>query len=100
MTRSNTNSGTTVLVILLVVFTFPIWIGIAGGLFGLVVGLFGAAIGIVAAVFGAVFGVFGAVIGGIFGDGWPSSHFGLNIFLTVCLVLAIIGLSKAKRNKS
>jgi hypothetical protein len=100
MTRSTTSSGTTILIILLIVFTFPIWIGIAGGLFGLIAGLFGAAIGIIAAVFGTVFGVFGAVVGGIFGNWWPGSHFGINVFLAVCLVLAIVGLSKARKNKS
>ena len=100
MTRSNTNSGTTVLIVLLIIFTFPIWMGIAGGLFGLIGGLFGALIGIVAAVFGTVFGIFGSVIGGIFGDAWPGSHIGLNVFLAICLVFAILGLSKAKRSKS
>lgn len=100
MTRSNTSSGTTILIIILIIFTFPIWIGIAGGLFGLIAGLFGAAIGIIAAVFGAVFGIFGAVIGGIFGNWWPSSHFGVNVFLAVCLVLAIVGLSKTRKNKT
>lgn len=100
MTRSNTNSGTTVLVILLIVFTFPIWIGIAGGLFGLVAGLFGAAIGIIAAVIGAVFGIFGSVVGGLFGHWWPGSHFGINIVLALLLVLAVIRLSKAKRSNS
>lgn len=99
MTRTKNSSGTTVLIILLIVFTFPIWIGLAGGLFGLVAGLIGAVFGIIAAVFGAVFGVFGAVIGGIFG-GWPASHFGLNVFLAICLILAILALSKARRNKA
>jgi hypothetical protein len=100
MTRTKTSSGTTVLIVLLIVFTFPIWIGLLGGLFGLVAGLIGAAIGIVAAVFGAIFGIFGAVIGGIFGGSWPASHFGLNIFLAICLVLSIVALSKARRNKA
>jgi hypothetical protein len=99
MTRSNTNSGTTILIVLIIVLTFPIWIGIAGGLFGLVAGLFGAAIGIIAAVFGAVIGIFGAVINGLFGGWWPNSHIGLNIFLAICLVLAIVMLSKARRNR-
>lgn len=98
MTRSNTSSGTTtILIVLIIVFTFPIWVGIVGGLFGLVAGLFGAAIGIIAAVFGAIIGVFGAVISGIFGGWWPNSHFGLNAFLAICLVLAIVMLSKARR---
>lgn len=99
MTRSNTNSGTTILIILIVVFTFPIWVGIAGGLFGLIAGLFGAAVGIIVAVFGAIIGVFAAVISGLFGGWWPDSHIGLNVFLAICLVLAIVMLSKVRKIK-
>ena len=99
MTRSSTNSGTTILIILIIVFTFPFWIGIAGGLFGLVVGLFGAAIGIIGAVFGAIIGAFGAVIGGLFGGWGAGSHFGMNVLLAICLVVAIVMLSKARNNK-
>lgn len=99
MTRSNTNSGTTILIILILVFTFPIWIGIAGGLFGLIAGLFGAAIGIIAAVCGAIIGVFGALISGLFGGWWhdSSASISLNVFLSICLVLAIVMLSKARK---
>jgi hypothetical protein len=102
MTRSNTSSGTTtILIVLIVVFTFPIWVGIAGGLFGLIAGLFGAAIGIIAAVCGAIIGVFGAVISGLFGGWWhdSSANISLNVFLAICLVLAIVRLSKVRRDK-
>jgi len=81
------------------VFTFPIWVGIAGGLFGLTIGLFGAAIGIIAAIFGAIIGVCAAVISGLFGGWWPDSHIGLNVLLAICLVLAIVMLSKTRREK-
>lgn len=97
MTRSSTNSGTTILVILIIVFTFPIWIAIAGGLFGLVAGLFGAAIGIVGAVFGAIIGVFGAIIGGIFGD-WHVP-FGCNTLIAIALVFAIVMLARSRDRK-
>jgi hypothetical protein len=97
MTRSSSNSGTTILIVLLVVFTFPVWVGIAGGLFGLIAGLFGAAIGIIVAVFGAIIGVFAAVINGIFGGWWSDTHFGMNGFLAICLVFAIVMLSKARK---
>ncbi|HET9053150.1 MAG TPA: hypothetical protein VFM90_03185 [Cyclobacteriaceae bacterium] len=100
MTRSNTNSATTVLIILLLVFTFPIWIGLAGGLFGLLMGLIGAAIGIVAGVFGAILGVFGAIISGLFGGWWPDSYTSLNVFLAIVLVVAIVMMSKTRKNKT
>lgn len=100
MTRTKANSGTTILIILFIVFTFPVWIGLAGALFGLAAGLMGAAIGIVAALFGAVFGLFGAVIEGIFGGWWPHSHFGMNVCLALCLVVALVMLSKSRKNKA
>ncbi len=98
MTRSTTKSGTnTVLIVLLILFTFPIWIGIAGGLFGLVIGLMGAAIGIVAGVFGAVIGGFGGLVGGIFG-GWHGA-FGCNVFIAIALVFAIVMLTRSRERK-
>lgn len=104
MTRSNTHSGSTILIVLLIVFTLPIWIGIAGGLFGLVMGLFGAAIGIIAGVFGAVIGAIAGVIGGVFGlfswDWSPVFHFfgfHYNFLLVICLVIAIVMVSRSRR---
>lgn len=72
----------------------------AGGLFGLLMGLIGAAIGIVAGVFGAILGVFGAIISGLFGGWWPGGHFGMNVFLALFLVVAIVMLSKSRKNKA
>lgn len=97
MTRSNTRSGTsTLLIVLLIIFTFPIWIGLAGGLFGLVAGLFGAAIGIIAGVFGAIIGGIAGAFGGMFG--WHGS-FGCNAILAVMLVFAIVMLAKSTSRK-
>lgn len=98
MTRSNTSSGTTILIILIIVFTFPIWIGLAGGLFGIVAGLFGAAIGIIAAVCGAIIGGIAAMMGALF-SGWPDSHYGLTIFLLLCFVFALVLLTRAGKRK-
>jgi energy-converting hydrogenase Eha subunit A len=66
-----------VLLVILLIITFPIWLGIAGGLIGLAFGLIGGAIGIVVGVFGAVLGAIGAMIGAffevLFGD-WRYTH--------------------------
>lgn len=95
MTRSNTRSGTsTVLIVLLIVFTFPIWIGLAGGLIGIVGGLFGAVIGIIGGIFGAIFGLFGGIFNALFGWHGP---FGFNVLLAVLLAFAIIRLTRAAR---
>lgn len=56
------NSNNTALIILLVL-TFPIWIGLAGGAFGLLAGIFGVVIGLIAGVFGILAGLIGAIFG-------------------------------------
>jgi hypothetical protein len=100
--RSST-STTTILIVLLVVFTFPLWIGLAGGLFGLVVSMFGAVIGILAGVFGALIGAIGGVFGWIFDwewhHGWPFGFWNakmLAIIITMLIVFFI--LIRPKKN--
>ena len=64
------NSSTKILLIILLVFTFPIWIGVVAGLFGTVVGLlgglFGIVVGLIATVIGFIVGGIGCMIGGVF----------------------------------
>lgn len=102
MTRSNS----TLLIVLLMIFTFPIWIGIFGGIVGLAAGLIGTCIGIIGGVIGAVFGGIGAVFGGIgaiFNFEWFSFPFihasGFRFVLIVALVFFIVLLSRSKRAK-
>ncbi len=88
------SSTSTLLIVLLIVFTFPLWLGIAGGIFGLIAGLFGAVFGIIAAVFGAVIGA----IGGIFGWDWPFSHFyHWNIFTVIAIAAVIVLISRSRK---
>ncbi len=94
MTRSNPS----ILIVLLIIFTFPIWIGIAGGLFGLIVGLFGACIGIIAGVFGVIFGAIGSVFGIFDWFSFPHIHIGgFRFFLIVAILFAIVMLSRSKK---
>ena len=93
-TKASSNSS--VLVIILLIITFPFWIGILGGLFGLIAGVFGAVIGIIGAVFGAVFGAIGAVFG-IF-DWFPGIHIsGFRFFIVVAIIFAIVMMSRSKK---
>lgn len=93
---AKTSSNSSVLVLILLIITFPLWIGILGGLFGLVAGVFGAVVGIIAAVFGAIFGAFGAVFG-IF-DWFPHVHLsGFRFFLVVAIIFAIVMMSRSKK---
>ncbi|MBX7124298.1 MAG: hypothetical protein K1X47_01280 [Cyclobacteriaceae bacterium] len=92
-----TRSGSIFLVIVLI-FTFPIWIGIAGGMIGLVAGLLGALIGVAAGLFGAVMGVIGAILHGLFHpfQGWG---FPFGAILMACFVVALIIALSAKARK-
>ena len=58
------SKSTKILIVILLVLTFPIWIGIVAGLFGTVVGLIGAAFGIAIGIGGAAVGLIG---GGVLG---------------------------------
>lgn len=96
-------STSTVLIVILLILTFPIWIGLAGGIFGLVVGLFGAAIGIIAGIFGAIDGILGAIVGiigelfgwifgGIFDCDFYYPHVSFPRPLTLLLIILVVVL--------
>lgn len=95
------NSSSSILIILLLVFTFPIWIGITGGLFGLIVGVFGAAIGVVVGVLGAIVGIFGAIFGWLFHWNfqmhWPFAFFGSGFLFTMAVVLTIMLVTRSRK---
>ncbi len=54
----NMNKSQKILLIILLVFTFPFWIGIVAGLFGAVVGVLGGLFGVVVGVGGSGIGIF------------------------------------------
>lgn len=56
------SQSTKILIIILLVFTFPIWIGVVAGLFGAAVGLIGGAIGIAVGLIGTAIGM---LVGGV-----------------------------------
>lgn len=53
------------LLIIILVLTFPIWIGLLGGAIGLIAGFFGLVIGLFAGAVGLIAGIFGGIVGGI-----------------------------------
>ena len=93
--------SSTILLALLLLFTFPLWFGIG-------MGLIGGAIGIVAGVFGAVFGViggiFGAIFHGIFGWGhhdwhfFPHFHGNRFVWFAMIIIVAVLISTKNKKN--
>ena len=96
--RQNTGwtGGQIALIIVLLVLSFPIWIGLVAALFGILIGLFGALIGIIAA-FGAC--AVAALVTGIaaFFTGSPASGLfalGISLFFAGLFPLAIYPLCK------
>jgi hypothetical protein len=55
------------LLIIVLILTFPIWIGLLGGAIGLIAGFFGLVVGLFAGAVGLVAGIFGGIVGGIAG---------------------------------
>jgi hypothetical protein len=102
--------ASTFLIILLLLITFPIWIGIAGGLVGVAAGLFGAFFGILGGILGAIFGIFGAVfgligklLGWIFGGmfSWhviPAVHLPGPVVIAL-IILAIVLLTRSRKSE-
>ncbi len=90
----------TVLLVLILIITFPFWIAIAGVVFGLVVGIFGGIIGLLGGIFGGIVGLIGGIFGGIFGFNswhmgwdWPHFHFNKYVFFAL-LIVAVLVINK------
>lgn len=103
-------STSTALIVIVLILTFPIWIGLAGGVFGLVMGLFGAAVGIIAGVFGAIGGILGAIFGvigelfnwifgGIFNCDFYYPHVSFPGPITMLLIILVAVLIVRSRNQ-
>jgi hypothetical protein len=101
MQTRTSSSTSTVLIVLLVVLTFPLWIGLIGGLFGLIFGIFGAVFGIIAGVFGAVFGMIGSIFGWIFHWDAPFNFhmgfLGIKAFTIIAVIFLVIYLARGRR---
>lgn len=101
MARSSNNS---ILILVILVLTFPFWIGIAGGLIGLMAGIFGVVIGLVAGAFGLLAGLVGGVFGfigwifdGIFDWDMHPVNFVVSPFLLILLIVAVIMIFRSKQ---
>jgi MFS family permease len=87
----------TVLLVLIIIITFPFWIALAAVVFGLVVGIFGGIIGLIGGIFGGIVGLIGGIFGGIFGfDSWhwgwslPHFHFNKYVFFALLIIAALV----------
>jgi hypothetical protein len=96
-------STTTVLIAIIIVVTFPIWIGLVGGAIGIVAGVFGAMIGVFAGMFGAIFGLIGGFFGWLFDWHWGGPHFfhfpffAGKMLIFIAIVVLLVMATKPKK---
>jgi hypothetical protein len=95
-------TGSHTLLIILLILTFPIWIGLLGGIFGLAAGFFGLVIGLFAGAVGLLAGLIGGIVGGIaeffswiIGDDYWKPHYPFVFFnpaalFFIALLIAVI----------
>lgn len=99
------NRSGSILLILIVVCTFPLWFGLGMGLFGLLAGLIGGLVGLIAGLFGAIIGVvagiFKAIMHLIFGwnHSWDFDFPNFSMDGTTFMVLLIIAALMISRRK-
>ncbi len=102
MQRSSSTSA--VLIVVILIFTFPLWIGLGAGLFGLIVGLFAGLIGLIAGLIGAVVGIIAAIFKALFGwgdwhHGWHFSGPDMNGFTWFLLLVTGVLIITRHKNK-
>jgi len=100
MSSRSSSSGSTVLVILILILTFPLWIALGGVAIGVIAGLFGAMIGIVAALFAGVFALITLPFRILFGWGdWScfSGFHGNGFVWLALLIFAALIISRRKK---
>lgn len=62
-TKKKMSTSTKVLLILVIILTFPLWIGVVAGLFGVLVGILGSLFGIIVGFGGAAIGLIAGGVG-------------------------------------
>jgi len=87
------NSSSSILLVLLFVFTFPIWIG----LFGLLIGLIGGFFGVMVGFMGAMVGIIAWPFKMIFGHGHWFPH--INGYVIAAIIILIVLVSKRNQKQ-
>jgi hypothetical protein len=97
MTTQSKSSNTSnhLLIAIVLILTFPFWIGLLGGLIGLFFGGIGAAFGLVFGIIGGFFGIIGSIIGGAFSIvTWP---FHMPSIFWIIAVIAVIYIIRSRK---
>lgn len=96
---TKSSSGSTLLIVIILVFTFPLWLALGGALIGVIAGIFGAMIGLVAALFAGAFALIALPFKLLFGWGdwlgsWPGIFSGFHgngyVWLAMVIIAALI----------
>ncbi len=109
MTTRSANSTSSVLLLIILIFTFPLWFGIGAALFGVIIGLFAATFGVIVALFAAAIAIvalpFKLFFGWSNGDwddwGWHF-HIGphINGFMILAIIVVIVLALRSRNHKS
>ena len=96
---ANRSESTNIIVVLLVILTFPLWFGILGGLFGIGAGLFSMVVGIFSAFFRVAAAIVQLPFRILFGWGDGYSFFHFNGF-TVLVILVLVAILIRRKNQA
>jgi hypothetical protein len=94
-TKSTTKSSSALLIVLLVLITFPFWIGLFAAVVGTVGGVFGAVFGVIGGLLGAFFGIITWPIKALFGHGDWFPH--INGYTIVVIAIVVYLISKSRK---
>jgi hypothetical protein len=97
---SSRSQTSPVLLVLILVITFPIWITIGAVLFGVVAGLFGAVIGIFAGIVGVLIGALLLPFKILFGWGDWGFHAHNHTYMILAAILIAALLIRRKRSSN
>lgn len=95
MSTRSSSPASTFLIILILVLTFPLWVGLLGAMVGILGGLFGVLIGIIAAIFGVIVALICLPFKIIFGWhdwdwGWHGfPDFNLNGYVVLAIIILV-----------
>jgi hypothetical protein len=98
MAARSANSSSSVLLLIILVFTFPLWFGLGAAFFGVIIGLCAAAFGLIAGLFAIAIAIVAFPFKLLFGwgdGGWENwglnFHIGphVNWFMVVAIIIVI-----------
>ena len=94
------STSSTILILLVLLITFPIWIAVGGIFLGIIGGLIGALFGVIGALFGVLMTLIALPFKLLVGHGWLEDgifHFNNHTWTIVAVVLIVALLVRRQR---